>query len=161
MNSEANATLVQQLDALNASLPSFECPGGCCKCCGPVPMSKMEANRLGLNRMYTIGKGKFGDTCEFVNEQNQCAVYENRPFICRFFNSAFAGVFKCNETPVNGYLTPKEADAAMNAYFEIIVAEGYTNEFMAANDATFDVMKAREERNGWGSRFYGIPKNNQ
>lgn len=135
----------------------YSCPEGCCKCCGPVAMSKTEATELGLDRMFTLSKGQHEDTCEFVDEATgKCSVYNKRPFICRFFNCTWAGVFKCNETPANGLLSPAESEQAIGAYFQFIELEGHISEFMSATDKTFDSMKRREERNGWGSRFFGI-----
>jgi len=161
MNSETRIILLHALDELNKQVEanSYECPDGCHKCCGPVAMTRIEADRIGIDRQYTLGVGKHGDTCEFVGEDGKCRIYNMRPFICRFFNSTWAGHFKCNEIPGNGLIAPGRADKLLEAYFSIISQEG-AESFMAASDVTYDAMKAREERNGWGSRFSGVPKRN-
>jgi Fe-S-cluster containining protein len=159
MNSETRITLSNALDELNKQIPTGACPNGCCKCCGPVPMSRIEADRIGIDRLYTRGKGLYGDTCEFVDDETgKCRIYPIRPFVCRFFNTPYAGVFKCNETPESGRVHPNHAEKLLDAYFEIICNQGCVDEFIAANNKTFNPMKRREKRNGWGSRFFGIKK---
>lgn len=139
------------LDRLIQRIPeSSGCPDGCCRCCGPVAMTKTEARRLKLPRMFTRGKGEHGDTCEFVDDDTgKCQVYADRPFVCRFFNSPFAGVFKCFEIPGHGGITPKEAWSILEAYYEFVELEGQLDEYAHAMDSTFNLMKAREARNGW------------
>lgn len=166
MNSErANTCLSPQLaeielERLYAMLPKNEmCRAGCSKCCGPVAVSKTEAKRMGLDRMYTLGKGDHGDTCEMIDDvTGKCSVYENRPFTCRFFNQSFAGVFKCFETPLSGGLQPKAGEAILVYYFKFLEAEGYIMEYFDAVEKTFDLMKQREERFGWHSCIGGISK---
>lgn len=129
------------------------CPDGCKKCCGPVSFSKTEATLMGLDRQYTVGKGEHGDTCEFVNDETgKCDVYENRPFICRFFNSTFAEVFKCSETPTNGGLTPKQGEELIDAYIQFVARDGSMEGYFEASNITFDAMDRREKRNGWRPR---------
>lgn len=159
MNSENPITLERLLDELYASIPDKPgCPGGCCKCCGPVAMTKMESRRMGLQgRMYTLSKGAHNDTCEFVDDATgKCRVYNNRPMTCRIFNAPFAGVFKCFETAHNCGQTPKETGDVLEAYFKLIEKEGHIHEFMHATDKTFGAMKQRETRMGWESRFFGV-----
>lgn len=139
-----------------ANVANSTCPAGCCKCCGPVSFTKTEARRMGLDRMYTKVKEGTEDTCEFVGDDNRCKVYENRPFICRFFNTPFAGVFKCFETPNNGGMTPDEAGDLLDAYMEFIDLEGNVPEYIESMDHTQNIMKAREIRNGWGPTGFGI-----
>lgn len=157
----SHVELKDRLDKINAAveITQYSCPQKCCKCCGPVNMSRTEAIELGLDRLYTLGKGPYEDTCEFVDEATgTCSVYSKRPFICRFFNCTWAGVFKCNETPANGLLSPADSEAALTAYFQFIELEGSVAEFIAATDITYAPMKRREDRNGWGSRFFGVKK---
>lgn len=153
-----SSTCDKLLERLIQRIPEAPgCPDGCCRCCGPVAMSKAEARKIGLDRMYTLGKGEHGDTCEFVDDETgKCSIYENRPFVCHFFNSAYAGVFKCYEIPESGGLKPSESWEVLSAYFELLELEGHTAEYALAMDKTYDLMGQRERRNGWGPKNFGL-----
>jgi len=81
--SRHNTEKAQSLDALYREIPAFECVDGCTACCGPVPFSEIEAERVGLEQI----EGSTELTCPFV-EDGGCSVYEHRPFICRLFGTA-------------------------------------------------------------------------
>jgi hypothetical protein len=81
--SARDAKNAQALDALYREIPAFECVDGCTACCGPVPFSEIEAERVGLKQI----EGSTDLTCPFVKDGG-CSVYEHRPFICRLFGTA-------------------------------------------------------------------------
>jgi Fe-S-cluster containining protein len=75
---------------------SFECLKGCGKCCGPVQISKevFERNRAKAAQIeYLIDDGKTvyavraDGKCVFLNEEMKCAIYEERPQVCKDFGS--------------------------------------------------------------------------
>jgi Fe-S-cluster containining protein len=73
------------LKKLYKKIPSFDCIEGCSDCCGPVPVSSVEAKKLGIDTGIT--SVKMG-TCECVYSSSEgCTVYENRPFMCRLFGA--------------------------------------------------------------------------
>jgi Fe-S-cluster containining protein len=63
----------------------MRCDTGCGECCGPVPVTAAELNRV---RVHAAAKGvtpkKQGIACPFYQE-GQCAVHEVRPLLCRTF----------------------------------------------------------------------------
>jgi len=78
-----NAKKAQALDALYREIPAFECVDGCTACCGPVPFSEIEAERVGLERI----EGSTDLACPFVRD-GRCSIYKDRPFMCRLFGTA-------------------------------------------------------------------------
>ena len=57
----------------------------CGNCCGHVPISAEEIRRLpeGIERDYPYKK----DDCRFLVD-NKCAIYGDRPFMCRTFGAS-------------------------------------------------------------------------
>jgi len=73
------------LKKLYSKIPSFECIEGCTDCCGPVPLTKLEAKRLNVDSNLTPTKLGSCD-CVYASEKG-CTVYENRPYMCRLFGA--------------------------------------------------------------------------
>ena len=145
---------VSALRNLYAELPEMpSCPDGCCKCCGPVTFSKVEAELAGVPgaRMYSLGKGPYGDTCEFVDDDTgKCKIYEHRPFICRLFNGSYERAFACAEIAEHGTMTDARSLQLIGRYCQIIEEdEDCLAEYLSAVDRTWSRMKNREKRNGW------------
>lgn len=69
----------------------FECKK-CGRCCGPVPISREERNKI---RIYLLKhpeiakfaiKKPFSGNCVFLNDtESKCMIYECRPNVCRLF----------------------------------------------------------------------------
>jgi len=74
-------------------IPAFTCKEGCTDCCGPVPMTEYEANRLELAEQITPFKPGTMD-CSFICE-GKCSVYDKRPYLCRVFGVVDSGRLKC------------------------------------------------------------------
>ena len=73
---------------------TMSCREGCSDCCGPVPLSKWEAKRLGVEGIMTpVKPGTL--TCAFVGEDRKCTVYDKRPYICRVFGCAEHPMLTC------------------------------------------------------------------
>lgn len=126
------------------------CPNGCHKCCGPVPMSKLEAKAIGLDRCYT--KSKEDLHCEFVNkETGQCDIYENRPFVCRLFGTTQHGIFSCKEIRDIKFdaINEKAMIEIFDDFMNLIIETNSMKAFEEAMNKTYDDMKALERRNGW------------
>jgi len=74
---------------IRARIPTFECRPGCTDCCGVVPWSPWEAARLG-DRAALAAAGlealaeRAPERCPFA-QSGRCAVYEERPVMCRLF----------------------------------------------------------------------------
>jgi len=68
------------LDELYQSIPSMKCKKGCSDCCGPVPFSDEEWEKVKDKPRQKNNSLK----CEFLID-NKCSIYEDRPYICRIF----------------------------------------------------------------------------
>ena len=146
-------TTDEYLDALYSAISDTPaCNSGCCKCCGPVIMSVTEAKRIGMPKgiLATRGKGEFGDTCEFVDEEtHQCSIYEDRPFICRLFNSTQSKPFTCVELEDHGALNEQEVTHLFMEYTRLMSVDGTQELLEPQLDAIEPFMKQRDTRNGW------------
>lgn len=66
-------------------LPVMKCDEGCGDCCGPVPVTHSEYDRvIEYAQKHSITPMKQGITCPFYQE-GKCKVYEVRPLICVVF----------------------------------------------------------------------------
>jgi len=63
-------------------IPVFECILGCTDCCGPVPFSKWGWSQIRDKRDAT------SIICPYVTEVG-CAIYSQRPILCRLFGTVF------------------------------------------------------------------------
>ena len=68
----------QTLDEIRSRIPRFKCKEGCHDCCGPVPFSKEEWDRINDKREAT------SLTCPYLGAKG-CDIYEERPIMCRLF----------------------------------------------------------------------------
>jgi Fe-S-cluster containining protein len=75
---------------------SFECLKNCGRCCGPVQISKeiFEKNKDKATSIeYKLDDGKTvmavraDGKCAFLTEEMKCAIYEERPQVCKDFGS--------------------------------------------------------------------------
>jgi len=66
-------------EALYKQIPSFECKDGCTDCCGPVPFTKWEWNKVSDKRNAE------GINCPYA--KSGCKIYEQRPLICRLYGT--------------------------------------------------------------------------
>lgn len=65
---------------LRKQIPIFKCVPGCHACCGPVPFSRWEWDRV-------VDKRKALDlSCPYISEEG-CAIYSQRPIMCRLFGA--------------------------------------------------------------------------
>jgi len=110
-------------------IPTFQCKEGCHDCCGMVPFSKDEWQRISLKAAELgvipreilsstddtifVPDIKLEETCPFM-ENDGCSIYENRPFMCRLFGATEVSHLICPrgckpETP----LTESQTDVLM------------------------------------------------
>ena len=114
------------LAALYAGIPTFRCRAGCHDCCGPVPVTPLEAKRLGIpgEPMTRTKPGTM--TCEFVGPLGECTVYEKRPYICRMFGATVDMRLHCHHgcRPV-GQLSMPETDRRSHAYMALMSDDNF------------------------------------
>jgi hypothetical protein len=108
------------LDDLYAQIPTFKCKPGCFDCCGPVPFSQEEADRI------TIRRKQKGRCCPFASA-NGCEIYANRPFMCRMFGSTDDPLLQCPHGC--GPIFPLSREAAQK------LLDKYLRRFMMKNDS--------------------------
>lgn len=70
-------------------IPKFQCISGCRDCCGPIVMSRLEWENIEPKINAT------GITCPYSSKDG-CAIYENRPTICRLFGAVNHPLQTCN-----------------------------------------------------------------
>jgi len=90
-----DTTKLAKIDALLSVIPAFQCKEGCCDCCGPVQLSRLEyarciqisgraANDVRQQMQNNLRQGIYA--CPLLDtETRKCSVYEVRPAICRLF----------------------------------------------------------------------------
>ena len=98
------------LRMLYREVPAVEgCKPACGKCCGPVPWSPAEIERVasrippGTERFPAPG-GPEGfillanistGSCAFLSAERACTVYDARPLMCRMFGAVDAPNMRC------------------------------------------------------------------
>jgi len=67
------------------TLPAMKCEEGCGRCCGIVPATETEYQRvIRYAKEHDVNPQDQGITCPWYQE-NKCSVYAVRPIICRLF----------------------------------------------------------------------------
>jgi Fe-S-cluster containining protein len=80
--------IVRRLKEMYDEIPAFQCRKGCFDCCGPVPFAKEEWLRVRDKRPTT------GFTCAYASDDG-CAIYQNRPLMCRLFGAVDRDILLC------------------------------------------------------------------
>jgi len=103
-NNDLIAKIYQYLNKLNEFVKTFTV---CSRTCGafccyiPVSMTYIEAKYISINKnikmndklinpLNNINKSlhnKYSNKCPFLNAQNDCSIYNSRPFNCRTFHT--------------------------------------------------------------------------
>lgn len=129
----------EKLQELYEKIPTFECKPGCVDCCGPVPLSKVEAALIGTDRNMTSDKVQpiktkaeleaiqndpdyVCPTCDYAEEGVGCTIYDKRPLTCRLY-----GTFERLACP-HGYkpetmLTDEQEMSIIKKYRKIAIKE--------------------------------------
>lgn len=92
----------ESLDAIYARIPDVVgCRTGCNDCCSAVPLGRIEAARIRHPMPAQLGHPSLPDVAQSVmastpisfcggcaySTPNGCAIYDQRPFICRLFGT--------------------------------------------------------------------------
>jgi hypothetical protein len=84
MSQKTNRKAIEKLEALYARLPTVQCRGLCFIACGPVPMTRLEADRMRKadsgHRLPMIHEDV---SCVYLTKNKRCSVYDVRPLVCR------------------------------------------------------------------------------
>ena len=103
---------------LYRKIPSLSCNANCRDCCGSVPVSPWEAERLGIDGDKTPTKPD-STKCAFSSPKG-CTVYNKRPFMCRFFGVVDDHTIQCPHGHRTGKsLSKYEAEQLFNEYMAL------------------------------------------
>ena len=72
-----------ELAALYAMIPAFECISGCTVCCGPVPCLPEESDQMPVEPVPPF----MTLTCLHARHRQGCSCYTHRPLVCRLFGT--------------------------------------------------------------------------
>jgi len=141
------------LKTLYKLIPDIKCVEGCTDCCSPVYMLPSEAKRIGVEGLNTKWDANYD--CEFKTATG-CSIYENRPFICRFFGCSEHGIFSCNKVTGN-LLSEEKANALLGMYIDICIKSnnmpsGEIGEAMHRHDQLMDLRGIKLQRLREGER---------
>ena len=81
------------LEDIYARVPEIECKGLCHGACGPIPATPLEFERMEKAGGKAPGHGADG-TCTYLSN-GRCAVYADRPLICRLWGVVSANLMRC------------------------------------------------------------------
>lgn len=128
-----------KLKALYARIPetTSPCVDGCRQCCGPVPMTRAEwervkkayphefepghlkdGTRVAVNEI-SVANGRRIQVCPFIQDGPAgCAIYPDRPLMCRLFATTYSMHCQlgCKASPL---LTRAEYLEIMDEYYKI------------------------------------------
>lgn len=106
---------------LYRKIPDMKCEQACVGCCGTVPMSDWEADRLGLTSPFTPTDDQ--GVCTFSTPDG-CSVYDKRPLMCRLFGTAEHKQLTCPKgMKPDKPLTSGQADTLRNKYITVVSHE--------------------------------------
>lgn len=112
----------RELDRLYAKIPAWSCgQTGCSDCCGPVPAADVEIERAPKLASITTRLALTGCFSCPYSEAGGCAIYEDRPFMCRLFGVADHPRLLCphGHRPEK-LLSAAQADALTRDYIAIV-----------------------------------------
>lgn len=97
---------------------SFVCKKGCADCCGKfLPVSLIEKTRIEATGIKK--KRSLGISCEYLDEDNSCTIYNERPFLCRMFGLGTHQNLTCPHG-ISPQLSEKRIKAIRKRYSEFI-----------------------------------------
>jgi Fe-S-cluster containining protein len=115
----------RRLDRLYREIPTFDCIPGCTDCCGPVPATRTEAAKAPLlaDAIQRAQKSGCFD-CAYEKATGGCAVYDNRPFMCRLFGATSDPRLECPHGKGPRHpISAAKARALTDAYLRLMEEE--------------------------------------
>lgn len=105
----------QTIRAIWSRIPPVNCIPGCTDCCGPLPWSRWEWERV-WPRLET-----YGIKCPYAAPGYGCGIYESRPVLCRLYAATERPDLACphrckSEIP----LTVDETETIMTTYLAVL-----------------------------------------
>lgn len=107
------------LATIYASLPTLTCQRKCQAVCGPINPPPVERMRILRRTRQSVGTSEVGGTvCRLLEADGRCAVYEDRPMICRLVGLTHETACPHGCKPER-WLSDDEAYQAMRAVFQV------------------------------------------
>ena len=104
---------------LRVLIPTFDCVPGCTDCCGPVPFSRWEWDQVKDKRVAVC------IDCPYSAADN-CAIYEDRPMMCRLFGAVDDPRLTCPHGAGPAVkLTAEQGSAIASAYAKLVGGKGF------------------------------------
>ena len=103
--------------ALYRAIPSVRCVLGCSDCCGPVPVSSYEAERLGIPGAVAAPVHPGTTRCRFLVD-GACSVYARRPFAFRLYGTTPVAPCPRGAGPDPAAVLPTAKAVALTRRFE-------------------------------------------
>lgn len=102
-----------ELRAIYDAIPDVHCKGQCWQGCGPIWLTKLEAERLEAESGRRLRQVQMPDLlCPFLTTEGRCSGYDARPLICRLFGAVEK--MRCPEgCSPKRWLTDEEAYSLM------------------------------------------------
>jgi len=101
----------QRHETLYNQIPSFKCKEGCTSCCGPIPFTKWEWDKVNNKRKVK------GIDCPYA--KSGCEIYEQRPLICRLYGTVKGMQCPYGCRPIV-LLSEEQEQEIMKEYFELM-----------------------------------------
>ena len=99
-------------EALYHQIPSFQCKPGCTDCCGPIPFSKHEWDKV-KNKRKTKST-----SCPYI-ANGKCSIYQDRPLMCRLYGTT-AGLACPHGCRPMALLSKGQTDKIMSEYIDLV-----------------------------------------
>lgn len=81
---------------LYRSVPDVSCKGLCQESCGPIAMTRWEADRIEARTGEAVGVVDPDSLrCPLLTDDGRCSVYDIRPLICRLYGAVDARLMRC------------------------------------------------------------------
>lgn len=105
-----------RLAEIYASLPSMQCRGKCQASCGSVGMTGLEQQRIAERHGKRLPRmAAFEHSCPALGPFGTCAVYEDRPLVCRLWGLVQSMACPHGCVPDGGWLDEAKGREAMQA----------------------------------------------
>ena len=110
--------MLDALAELYASLPALACQQRCQAVCGPIAGTPVEYRRIMHRHRRALGAGHTATQCGCLTDAGACAIYADRPLICRLVGLTEATACPHGCVPER-WLTEEQAYQAMRAVFRM------------------------------------------
>lgn len=106
-----NENIEQEMEMkkIYEQIPSTRCVEGCFNCC-------KNMIQFTPSELKAMGSYEFNGVCSHLVD-GKCAVYENRPFVCRLYGAS--EILKCENCNSERYLSEEETAKLVHEYTEL------------------------------------------